>query len=258
VKDMKKNITYARTYRYLAQSKWRVLFSIIVAALPLSVVTFFCYPQITAMITHIAQYILQGYYAPGELLANHSNLIDWVGEITYVGIQGRYPTVLFNWFNLLFTLIALVLLTTVVKVRPWSIFATVMLFVHLFSSLFFVFVPWLFPYTASEYSSLYLKQQMLMLFFTPFIMGSSVAILPCNIFLVLGSVISCYAYFLVFSVIRYVIFLYILSKVSILYMASLFFTFGPFIDFLYIVAIYSLVVNKVGNGLERAEAVWKW
>ncbi len=256
--EMKQSITYARTYRYLAQSKWRVFLTILVAALPLSVFTFFCYPQITAAITEVTKYILQGYYASGELLANHSNLIDMIGDITYLSVPGRYPTVLFNWFNLLFTLIALVVLTAFVKVRPWSIFATVMLFVHLFSSLFFVFVPWLFPYTASEYSGLYLKQQMLMLFFTPFILGTSIAILPCNIFLVLGAVVGCYLYFLVFSVLRYVIFVYVLSKISILYMASLFFTFGPFIDFLYIVAIYSLVVNKVSKGIKRIEAVWKW
>ena len=178
--EMKQSITYARTYRYLAQSKWRVFLTILVAALPLSVFTFFCYPQITAAITEVTKYILQGYYASGELLANHSNLIDMIGDITYLSVPGRYPTVLFNWFNLLFTLIALVVLTAFVKVRPWSIFATVMLFVHLFSSLFFVFVPWLFPYTASEYSGLYLKQQMLMLFFTPFILGTSIAILPCT------------------------------------------------------------------------------
>ncbi len=196
--EMKQSITYARTYRYLAQSKWRVFLTILVAALPLSVFTFFCYPQITAAITEVTKYILQGYYASGELLANHSNLIDMIGDITYLSVPGRYPTVLFNWFNLLFTLIALVVLTAFVKVRPWSIFATVMLFVHLFSSLFFVFVPWLFPYTASEYSGLYLKQQMLMLFFTPFILGTSIAILPCNIFLVLGAVVGCYLYFLVF------------------------------------------------------------
>ena len=256
--EMKQSITYARTYRYLAQSKWRVFLTILVAALPLSVFTFFCYPQITAAITEVTKYILQGYYASGELLANHSNLIDMIGDITYLSVPGRYPTVLFNWFNLLFTLIALVVLTAFVKVRPWSIFATVMLFVHLFSSLFFVFVPWLYPYTASEYSGLYLKQQMLMLFFTPFILGTSIAILPCNIFLVLGAVVGCYLYFLVFSVLRYVIFVYVLSKISILYMASLFFTFGPFIDFLYIVAIYSLVVNKVSKGIKRIEAVWKW
>ena len=258
VNKLKENITYSRTYRYLAQSKWRVLLSIIVAALPFSLFTFFFYPQITAFITKIAQYILQDYYASGELLANHSNLVEWVGDITYLGIQGRYPTVWFNWCNLLVTLVALVILTAFIKVRPWSIFVSVMLFVHLFSSLFFVFVPWLFPYTAGEYSSLYLKQQMLMLFFTPFIMGASVAILPCSILMMLAAVISCYAYFFIFSIVRYVIFLYILSKVSILYMASLFFTFGPFIDFLYIVAIYSLVVNHVSGSLNREKAVWKW
>ena len=258
VTKLKGNMTYSRTYRYLAQNKWRVLLVILVAALPFSLFTFFCYPQLTTFITNLTKYILQGSYAPGELITSHSNLVDWVGEITYLGVPGRYPTLLFNWLNLLFTLIALLVLTAFVKVRPWSIFATVMLFVHLFSSLFFVFVPWLFPYIASEYSSLYLKQQMLMLFFTPFILGSSIAILPCNIFLVFVAVLGCYVYFFVFCVVRYVIFLYILSKVSILYMASLFFTFGPFIDFLYIVAIYSLVVNKVSGGLNREKAVWKW
>lgn len=255
---LKENITYARTYRYVAQSKWRVLLSIIVAALPFSLFTFFYYPQITIFITKISHYILQGYYAPGELLTSHSNLVEWVGDVTYLDLPGRYPTVLFNWLNLLVTLVALIILTAFVKVRPWNIFASVMLFVHLFSSLFFIFIPWLFPYTAGEYSSLYLKQQMLMLFFTPFIQGFSIAILPCNIFTMLAAVIGCYGYFFVFSIVRYVIFLYILSKVSILYMASLFFTFGPFIDFLYIVAIYSLVVNHVSCNLSREKAVWKW
>lgn len=255
---IKENITYSRTYRYLAQSKWRVFLSIVIIALPFSLFTFFCYPQITNFITELAQKILQDYYAPGELLTGHSNLVDWVGGITYLDVPSRYPTVLFNWLNLLVTLVALLFLTVFIKIRPWSIFASVMLFVHLFSSLFFVFVPWLFPYTAGEYSSLYLKQQMLMLFFTPLIMGFSIAILPVNFLRMFVAVLGCYSYFFIFAVVRYAIFLYILSKVSILYMASLFFTFGPFIDFLYIVAIYSLVVNNAGCNLSREKAIWKW
>ncbi len=82
--------------------------------------------------------------------------------------------------------------------------------------------------------------------------------LPSTLFSKLVVNISVLFYSLVFGIVRYAVFLNILSKISFLFMAVLFFAFGPLLDFFYMVGIYSFylcrISKKAGNNLE----IWKW
>ena len=65
-------------------------------------------------------------------------------------------------------------------------------------------------------------------------------------------------YSLVFGIIRYILFLYVLQRFSVLYMALMFFVFGPFFDFLYLVGIYSIFINKMIELYESQAGKDEW
>lgn len=122
----------------------------------------------------------------------------------------------------------------------------------------FTFIPEYFPYDATEYSSLYIKQQVGIYFFVPIIIGIAVCMLPINFVKSWITIAFCAVYSFIFGIVRYITFMFILSKVSLMYMASLFFSFGPFIDFLYLVCIYSLLASSTADKLKRNKGVWRW
>lgn len=72
-----------------------------------------------------------------------------------------------------------VLLSSVVKTRPLTIFCRSVCG-YMFVLLSFTFIPEYFPYDATEYSSLYIKQQVGIYFFVPIIIGIAVCMLPIN------------------------------------------------------------------------------
>ena len=67
-------------------------------------------------------------------------------------------------------------------------------------------------------------------------------------------------YSFIYGVLRYVTYLYIVSQFSTIYMAILFFVFGPLFDFLYIIYFYGLYVNRIiiFNDSKKREDVWQW
>ncbi len=75
-------------------------------------------------------------------------------------------------------------------------------------------------------------------------------------FLIIGSTLI---YSMFFALVRYVAFIYLLKNFSYIFMALAFFLFGPFLDFVYIVSIYSLYLNHVGKIKKRKELeIWNW
>ena len=59
---------------------------------------------------------------------------------------------------------------------------------------------------------------------------------------------------------RYTLFLYLLSRYSMLYMTVMYFTFGPMFDFLYLVMLYGLFINRMVNLYDSAKGKeeWEW
>jgi len=94
--------------------------------------------------------------------------------------------------------------------------------------------------------------------FIPFILGMAVTLLPTPIYLRLVLIFFAVTYSIVFGTLRYIIFLFIISKCSVIYMALLFFAFGPLIDFVYIVGIYSFYTNRLAYNLKSSNSIWKW
>ena len=66
-------------------------------------------------------------------------------------------------------------------------------------------------------------------------------------------------YSFLFGFIRYVLFLWVLYRFSVLYMPLMFFALGPFFDFLYFVSIYSISTNGMIRIYEsKMKGEWLW
>ena len=67
-------------------------------------------------------------------------------------------------------------------------------------------------------------------------------------------------YSIVFGTVRYVIFIWLLYRFSVICMAFFYFMIGPMFDFLYLVMIYAVFVNRMIGVYDsrKGEEVWKW
>lgn len=114
---------------------------------------------------------------------------------------------------------------------------------------------------ADQFSNLYMKQQ-IGIWLTFIVLSGLVTGFLGNrgyLYKIL-TFLATMAYSLVFGVVRYILFLYLLQQFSILYMALMYFVFGPLFDFLYFVGIYSIFANKMVKMYDTGEGRedWEW
>ena len=181
-----------------------------------------------------------------------------ISTISFIGIDGTYPSALMIFINFTASLLLILFLPFVKRGKNIAIYFVFLAAINLLSSLFFSLSPFEFPYTGAEFSEFYIKSEISMWLFIPFILGMAVTLLPAPISLRLILIFISIAYSIVFGTLRYIIFLFIISKCSVLYMALLFFAFGPLIDFVYIVGIYAFFNNRLAHNLKSSNSVWKW
>ena len=191
-----------------------------------------------------------------------SQFIPYLGDIYFISL----PTAIYQSdLNLVTLLVSVALFiffsTGKRKGHPFSIFIVMGLFVQIITCIFFVFAYSDFPYTASIYSELYIKQQISLWLFFFVIIGLVTVLLGSgyffnNILFVFKIIVYSFAY----GVLRYVTYLFIVSQISTIYMATLFFTLGPLFDFLYITYFYGRYVSRIIEVNESKESgdIWRW
>ena len=147
------------------------------------------------------------------------------------------------------------------KGKPVTIYLMLNLIVHLANCIYFIFAMDYFPYSATQFSELYMEQQMgiwitfiiLTALVTGFLGNKGYVYRVIAFFAIM-------AYSFLFGTVRYIVFMFLVTRFSILYMAPMFFSFGPLFDFLYLVAIYSVFVNRMVKLYDSAEGrgEWRW
>ena len=251
-------IMYHRSYRKLPGSLKSFFIQFFLLALPFFIITIVFYPEITKFVAECARYILQPHYGVDGIGLLSREFIKMIGPIYYIDIAGSFPGFVFSLINAIIAILVLIFLPEVTKFKPLVIFLVILSVIHVISSLFFIFIPYKFPYDATDYSQLYMIQEISIWFFIPILMGLAILPLPANIFLKLLILLFTFGYSIVFGIVRYAVFLYILSNLSMIYMAILFFALGPLIDFIYVVGIYSLFLNKLAGKLAEDYSIWRW
>ena len=241
----KTQIYYPRTFRrFKADYKNQWLFVLLCVA-PCLLLFLFFYSPLSRLLCQGVQWCLRGVFGDQAL------------SIGY----GEYLPA-FCLVNLAVTLALLALcFTRRNRGKPLAIYLAIALLIHLISCIYFLLAADFFPYTATQYSELYMKQQVgiwlsflaIAGFITGF-MNNGTLLSRCVTFF------GIMVYSFVFGSVRYLVFLFIVSKASSLYMPSMFFTLGPFFDFLYLVYFYGVfvrhVITRVNTGERRS--VWEW
>jgi hypothetical protein len=249
-------IYYHRAYRKITGAGWIPLLEFIAIAIPFSLAVLFFYPPVTQQMSKIAHSILSAYYLPGSVILLEKTFL--IGNVLIVDLPDRYPTAMICLINFFVSLILILFLPRLRTAKNIAIYVVFLAIINIVSAIFFTTLPFDFPYSNQDFSELYIKSEVSMWLFIPFALGIAFLPLPASIFPKILLVILTLIYSVIFGTLRYIIFLFIISRFSVIYMALLFFAFGPLIDFIYIVGIYSFYTCRLAKKLKGSESVWKW
>lgn len=228
--------------------------------LPVTVATITLYQPLTVLLAQWSQDVLsQVIPTPVTIVADP--YLPWFGDVHSLSIASTLPSRRFALVNVA-VCVAVVALSLLASdsLKPFVFYLRMCCAVHLVSSLVFAFAPESFPYTLTEYSSLYIRQQVSIWTFISLVSGLTIGMLAA------GGLARYVAYSVtmlnavVFGCLRYVVYLFLLSAGSSIYMAVLFFGFGVLFDLMQVVAIYALFARHVSRKMERPEwkERWEW
>lgn len=257
---LKSTIFYPREYRHFSKMKRSTWFYLLLCVLPVTSIFFVLYSPISKMLCTWAGNMI-ALVGGQTLMRSTYEFLPWFGNLYYLVLEGPMPTYTHALISTIVCVVALVVLSQVEgSARALMIYLCMGLFVHLISSVFFLFFSAYFPYTHTDYSELYMKQQVAIWIMISFVSGVATALINSSGIAKWITFLSTVAYIFIFGCIRYVVYLLIVLYCSLMYMATLFFTFGVLFDFLQLVAIYSIFVKymstKMNTGRRRSEWLW--
>ncbi len=206
-----------------------------------------------------------------SILKKHGNIADiWVqteqtplfGNISFVGAETTYPEFNMCIISAIVALCIIFLLSILpVKSNPIFIYLILNAAIHLVSSLWFLFGERHFPYTITIYSELYILQE-IGIWTAFYIMTVSATGIIGNggIIYKLLTVAAVLSYSILFGIVRYIVFIFLLYRYSAIYMALFYFTMGPMFDFLYMVMIYAVFINRMIKLYDsrKGKGAWEW
>ena len=254
----KKVILYHRSYRIIKGSFGLFFLQNFLFVIPVSICSILFYPEITRAICLIAQAVLMPHFPVDSIYIAEDTFLPFLDDFSYLHLPSVFPTTFFSLINAVICVVLLLILPRVETAKPGMIFLAMISFVHLVSALFFLAIPQSFPYDTTEYSRLYILQQVSIGFFVPLIMGMAVMGLPSSLVSRCLVVWATYGYSLIFGTLRYIVLLYVLDRSSLLFMAVLYFITGPLIDFIYIAGIYSVFAARIAKKMKGDARLWEW
>lgn len=261
-KMKKERIYLARTYRHLKVNKTESILFLAILVLPCFVLLLLNYGTISKWVTDVSAMVLQQIIPEAQITSNRYTFIPGLQSIKAISLKSGLPSQEFVLWNIFAVLVLEVIsLTGGRKNKPWSIYVAIMLFIHLINCIFFFFAGKSFPYSATEYSELYMKQQIGIWICFLLIIGIVVGILGAGFLgMRIVTFLSVMTYSFLFGLLRYIVFMYVIYKFSMLYMAIFFFALGPFFDFLYLVAIYGIYMDHLAKryGTGKGKEAWVW
>ncbi len=255
----KEKIFYARTYRRM---KINVKHSIVfgcVFVLPALFLYFLLLENIINGVVQFSYWVLTQ-IVPGDVIQIQTTDYAKFWEMSYLVLPTSYPQFKTACIHLLICLMILAVISCLRKTgRPMAIFSLYCMFVHVINCTYFIFARQTFPYTVGDYSEIYLKQQigvwMMFILMAGFVLGSW-----GNTFLRhrIAAFAGIMTYSLVFGVARYIVFMFLLYRFSVIYMAIMFFVIGPMVDFAYFVMIYASFMNKMTTEYDKGDKRGEW
>jgi hypothetical protein len=254
--DLRAPIIYHRAYRKISDSGRHVILEFFLFVIPLEIAIFLLYPEVTYIVSSSAKYALSSYLPIEDMMIIKKSFIT--SDIYMLNLPGKYPSPLFSFLSFLVALINIFLVFKSRIYQPIAMWLVFLLGINLISSAIFILAPSSFPYTMQHFSELYITTEVGVWLFVPVIMGLALLPIPTNIFSKFIITVLTTFYSIIFGIVRYIVFLFILTKLSYIFMPVLYFSFGPLVDFIYIVGIYSLYVSHFAEKLPQDLEIWKW
>lgn len=261
IMEEKKIIDYSRTYRKISADKKKCAVYIVLLIIFVFLLFWFHVGDLTRIICKFCAAELRK-YEPGMYIGIRSETYPLFGKISYLSANTVYPgigTSLINAGCSLFIVLLFAFLPC--KGRPFAIYMILNGTIHLINSLWFIFGGSNFPYTLTVYSQLYILQE-IGIWVVFFVLTVCVTGIMGNkgMGYKLATLFFVMLYSIVFGTVRYMVFIYLLYKYSVLYMALFYFMIGPLFDFLYLVMIYGMFVNRMIKIYDsrKGKEVWKW
>jgi hypothetical protein len=257
----KSRIYYPREYRHFLRIQGATIPFLLLCVAPVVLALLVFYPQITEWITGWSGSII-GRVTGIEPGVESGEFLRWTGggDIRYLSFPGSLPSWLHAIISAGVSVIIFIVAALTPKIRPLMIYLCMAMFVQYISSMFFILVPEYFPYTLTDYSELYMKQQVSIWLMVTLLIGISVAFAAAPGLSRVVVFYFCVIYTFMFGCVRYVLYILVLHYFSLLYMATLFFTLGVLFDFLQMVAIYAVFVRYQSSRINTGErqSLWQW
>lgn len=254
----KSPIYYHRSYRklhHISKNYFIIAFLLLTALCDFIIIL--TYPKLTQIISNTAKYILSFSIPEGSIEIINKKFI--YRNVYMLDLPGNYPSSLFSFVSAVISLLTMFLVPQIKRItKPVTIWIVTVSFINFVSSLFFIFLPDYFPYGVAVFSELYIKAEISIWLLIPLVMTIAIMPLPSKMQTKFAIIACTLSYSIIFGCLRYIVFLYLLGKLSYLFMALMFFIFGPLLDFIYVVGIYSYYVNIVSNQVKKDMKVWEW
>lgn len=260
--NVKKRIDFSRTYRRLSVNRGKSLLYLFLFVIPVLVLLLNSYSEITLVIAKVSDEIMGKYIIlQGETIVSR-RFLSLFGRIFLLQIPNTIPQRKVIFINMVFVIIMLVFCTTGKRRgKPFSIFFIMVLLTHLTACIYFLFWADRFPYTATEFSELYMRQEVGIWISFVTIFGFITSLLEFGSTMKkILALLKIMSYSVLFGTIRYLFFVYVLYKFSILYMVVMFFFLGPLFDFIYFVYFYGIYIDQ---SIKRHKSLkgrgqWEW
>ncbi|MFO7659602.1 MAG: hypothetical protein R6V77_01710 [Candidatus Cloacimonadaceae bacterium] len=250
------SVEYHRAYRKLHYGSlfWRIVSHLILFGI-FTVLVFVFLDSLTFYYSKFAAAILQD-HVPALKMSQISLFRHdaWV----LVG-QGIYPSLFLLKIVAIASVIVLLISIFIRKIPlPIRLAGKVAAFLSLFGCLYFWLWGTHFPYNLNDFSILYLSAEIGMWIAIPAMLVFALMPLPVSIVKKALLILFTLIYTYIFGSLRYALFLFILAKFSYLWMAFLYFIFGAFFDFVFMIAFYSYFISLVAPGIYKNGRIWRW
>lgn len=247
-----------RAYHYVKNSLPRRLLFIAITFVPFLFVLFFGNGLISEWISKWAGNQMHAAFGI-ESSVQEMPFIPFF-RLRYLSVTGCMPSQKHIVIAGIVSVIVLLLVYFLGKGRgPLTFFGMTSILILLVSVVYFFFWGDRFPYSLTDYSSLYMTQQIVSWLAIGLIMSLVLALYSKALLPAVLTYYGTLAYCFVLGSLRYLFYLVFLHCASSLYMAPLFFTLGVFWDFLFVVCVFSMFSARLsGRYKKRGDAVWQY
>jgi hypothetical protein len=254
--DQHLSVEYHRAYRKLHYGNvtWRLISHLVLFAVIAAVILIFL-DKLTHWYTTLASVLVSGRLPDLHL---ETIRLFWK-DVWVLNAAGSFPS---HNQLLIVALVSVLLWIIVVLIKkiplPLRLIIKVLGVINLVGCIYFWLWADKFPYILKDLSVLYLSAEIGMWIAIPLML--LFALLPIPVPLIPKGllVIFTMAYTYVFGFIRYALFMLIIAKFSYLWMALLYFVFGVFFDFAFMMAFYSYFISLAAPGIFKKQRIWRW